>query len=1524
MASDRDRGLVPRVNFFDGQKVTESDMDSEQIYNRSMISNVILDFHSSGVVNQDPFGTRILLDTRTPGYYAAEGTENRSKTSYESGSYDGMFLDVDIQPTDYDMGCRLEVELIDSDAYGRRETRVFIIGKIFNGIGSSGDIFGEVIKFNQNGRALTKKYYKEIIGVAFNNFSGGAGKTYFESKKNSLDLISETGGGVVIREASAMSVFPKTEVVSQVESPNIDFANFITSSTSLSLEEEIKKLFGFSVSFNDLYFELNSESSLRFESNSDTSLMYGQKFLYKSNNLQKVDVLFSVERDSSRPAGAEYDFSGDIVLSIHELSTETACPTDPTPDNLIDFDPEPSPLIEMSLSQDDLFDLGYVLGDVPQRVSFNFSGTLIADPSIEPNMSIDKYYAVLISRRGDNRVGTLILERGYDKPTRKSDNGQSLTSKEMFAKQSQRFVEYDPDTKRFIDNQDASLWISIHSDTIEILNGTAYGDSGFPIAIPKTEEFVGSTKISNFEENIPLSSVAEGDSNYVVLDSVDKFASPSVHPRTGNFVFTRILDAPSGYSADEDGLVKITNEDLGEYPLILARVTDNNVRDAEDIDGQFDKPGCVLRDKIYILNPSSDILNSNLINRVITPDIDCQCASRYRIARARCMMINAGDFDDDGSLTDNDILELLKIVGNTINSSVTEKRLLGEDLSILDFLRADLNNDDTIDGLDIELLEDAVDGYVNFDIDESFGVLELTVENITESSDYPIIFSDEDGTGYTRAGTSNLLFEATSSELALVPRKNDVVTIPGESADGGVYYIENRASDGTTVSVTLVDSDGNEPSFVGSTGLNISISSHTAVNILADNNSLMSVPYKPTSYSISFVDAPFESRFIDVCDLRRFVEGTIIEEASNSCLCVTEECVTPDVCSPSYKNQHILPNDLYIPSGEIYSSPGVPYHGDFEYTNVRIPLPPGTIDDCQVNLYDTFIKSEEGSCKTAAGYPAMLYSDGTYVGCEDDGEDTDLTKNRIKISNSIASLYVDGLVDGYATDGGKDRAEETESTGHSESIFESFSGYTYRGFSSFGVLPTSSTSLFTIKRRPGPNQPLKIELSSSSDATKRYAKLTPPTEARMLKGDFVIDITARRSMWPRLLTSGTVSATTYVTIRNDDGSSAVIELGWEQGEPRKLEYVYRGVIRDSTGAIDSTFDYKATADDQTGDDVMFRIRRINDVCTASYINSQKMDLTENPDQQYIRIGRNPIKHPGDGDFTVGINMDQEFSPPAGLDFHVVWSMMSVKSNFTPDDSDYEETNISRAKLSKTGGEVQRATMVFPLLISSRTSIVSASMTFVSAETQTCSDKINIIPFNVINADNLSRYNEYPLTTDTSVKSTFIPGSVSEGEEVEVDITGAILSMLATSGHLIGYSKAFLIEPDDTSISSFKFLTESTKLSVIYLDTTTGVIFKVGVSVDPATGIATFNTRNILYDALVKENRTVIEFGVFLKKSGFINSDVSLSIREISNVGIGSCSDPTILGLDDECYFIAGSSGTGTFVEGPFPCRFHLP
>jgi len=50
----KDRSLVPRVNWFDGQKVSEDNLDTEQIHKISNLSNIILDFHGTGIVNPEP------------------------------------------------------------------------------------------------------------------------------------------------------------------------------------------------------------------------------------------------------------------------------------------------------------------------------------------------------------------------------------------------------------------------------------------------------------------------------------------------------------------------------------------------------------------------------------------------------------------------------------------------------------------------------------------------------------------------------------------------------------------------------------------------------------------------------------------------------------------------------------------------------------------------------------------------------------------------------------------------------------------------------------------------------------------------------------------------------------------------------------------------------------------------------------------------------------------------------------------------------------------------------------------------------------------------------------------------------------------------------------------------------------------------------------------------------------------------------------------------------------------------------
>ena len=1513
MSEEKQRGLIPRVNFFDGQRVTEVDLDDEQSYNRSVSSNVVLDFHGSGVINESPFGTNILLDTRTPGLYSGSGSNNPSKEVIESGSYDGRNIQLDIQPSDTERGCRLELELIDSDAYGRREVRVLILGRAFDGIGKDGELVCEYISFKDNLKKITSKYYTSVVGVLFNNFSGGTGKTELNSSAESLDLISHNAGGMVIREVPPLMVYPKSPIASQIDSPNIYLNNFITSSIDNSIEYEIKEAFGSSISFNDLYFELDSKEQIKFEKDGDTTIEYGQKFLATSNNIQRVDLLLSVESDEDADLGSEFDFSGDIVVSIHKLSTDTSCPTDVVPDNFIDFDPEFSPEVEMAFGQDDLEALGYKLTDVPQIVSFNFSGTLIADPNIEPSIEKNKYYAVMVSRRGDNRVGTVVMEKAYDKPLRKADNGQEATTLERFEPQHSRFVEFDPATKRYIDDVESSLWFIIHSDTVEVTSGSAYSDDGFSITIPKTEDFVGGTEISLFLDSISLADVGEGEENFVVLAGSNKFVDPDVHPRTGNFVFSRVLDYPAIS-------VKTSSEisDLS-YPILLANVVDTNVRDAQDITGEVSHPGLITHNRAYFINPSSELLNSNLVDRIITPDIDCQCASKYRIARVKCHDLMAGDFDDDGEITNSDILSLINLVGHTINSSVTEDAFISGEISVLDFYRADLNSDETIDGFDISLIEDAVDGYVNFTTSEKFRVLELTLENILEEDDFREIISTDDLSGQTTSTTNTLTFTSPDERYSRIIMVGDILTIE-PSLDEGTYLIQSKevSEDGVTVTLEVSDLDGGDVYFAGSTSFDVSITSGSAVNTYADNINLATVPYNKTEFSISYIDAPFQERFVSSCDLRRFVESSFIEEGGvDPCDCSDDDCDEPDPCLPEYKNQYVIPNDLYIPNGEIYSEPGIPYHGDIEYANIIMPLPPGSMQDCAINLYETFVKSDDGDCKTSAGYPAMKYSDGTYVGCEDNGDDNDIYKGRVKFSRAIASLYVDSLVDGYTTD-----AEEydTSTAYASEKIYESFKEYSYETFSSWSVDAISS-SITSITNASGPNQPAIFELTTISDASERVGRLNSPTEARSFEGDFIVDFTAYRSVWPESsLTSGEVFSGGVFSVSNDDGSSATLYLGWKQNGSDGIQINYRGEIYDSLGVLESTFDYYTDSDDSIGDTVLFRLRRTNDVITAMYMIPGKLDLTTNPTQQYIRVGENPERHPGMGSVSFDFDISQKNSPVVGLAFATKLINISFESEY--DSNEVSEGDTIVIGRSSSTNDTSRLAINFPLNFTDKTQITSAKIILTAASSFDVTDSYNVLPIDVIDADNLSLLYNYPLGNESSYMASFTPNTVIAGEQISVDITTAVLGFLAVTGHLPGYMKAFVIEASDSADSSISFESEIT-IVIDYLDLTTGVIFQVGMNLDSATGIATFNTRNILYDAMILENRTTINFGVYLKKSGFINSDVSVSINDLDRIGIGSCTDENLL-EEEECYFIAGSTATGTFVQGPFPCTFHMP
>lgn len=1509
--------VLPKANFYDGQKITEADLDTEQLHNQSVTSGIINDFHGSGIVRESIFESNILLDTSAPGIYSISGSPNLSKEIIELGNFDGLPIKLDLQPSDAAAGNRLEIELVSAEIGGRVETKVLIVGFAFSSLSPRGELVSEVLSFPKNGILLTKYYYKEVLSIIFNNFSGGTGKTEYEASKESLNVISQGAGYLLVKEAEALKVFPKSSIEKQVESPSFDFNNFITGDISTSIQSLLIEAVGDDVNFSDLYFELSPALEVYFEKDGSVTKSYGQKFLSKSNNLQRVDFLLSVVRDTSLPSAEQLDFSGDLVVSINKLQTDTKCSTDVVPDRLLDFDPEIDPIMEISFNQADLETLGYSLTEVPQIVSFNFASTLVADPNIDPGMVKGEYYAIILSRRGDTRTGTIALQVGWDKPTKKAQNGQLLSPEERFNKQTSRFFEFDVSTKRYVDYSSYSLWNNIHSDCVEVTSGTAYSSDSFLITVPKTEKFVGSTEISTYMDGIPLANVSFGSSNYVTLSHIQSFMSPSTHPRTGNLVYTAILDTGEVAIYNETDFDSISLDN----PLVLAKVVDNNIRSASKITENITLPGTIQQDYVLIIEPSSALLTTNLLDRVLTPDLTCECNNKYKIIKTECLSYSVGDLNNDGMINSLDISAIVPVLGNTINSSATERRILSGELEIITFKQSDLNGDDTVDGTDLEILEDAVDGYVNFSVPEKFRVLKIYLQNNFSTDDYPIILDDVAITATSTVDSATIQFTITDYRVGLVIRPGDSVSLSG-SFDTGVFLVDTKTIDSTglVVTLTLRNVDSTMPSFIGESAIPFSITSGTATNLLAKNLELVKLPFSSGQIAIDFIEAPFSQKNIEVCDLRRYVSRSFIEEkGQNSCIYVDDSCNTGTACSPVLKNQQYISGDLYLPDGEIYSAPGVPYHGDFEYTTVSIALPPGSIEDCQVDLYNAFIKAESGSDKTPAGYTAMRFSDGTYVGCEDVSTSTDISKGRVKFSNAIASLYVDSLISGPIPDGYVNNSLDGISiTSISSIVTESFLDQTFFEFSGWASDPITDTVIFSVS--------LGTTLVSTFSTlyitdTARYGSYSPLVFTD-LSGDFVLDLTMARYLWDSSNTLGGVASAIRLDVTNTDGTTAELRFGWKQYGTDSVKLFWLGVIRDSGSAVISSFEHTADAPDSVGQDVLFRIKRVDDTFFAYYINPTSISETVDFGQ-YIRIGSNPSMQPGSGTVAVSFESKMETFTQSGLSYQTVLKSLVSRDSYTSDSLSATEFPLSRVVST---GDISRVAMSVPILITPKTNIISSTLTFTTASSVAVTDSFNIIPLNIVNADNLVPGYNYPYIQDNSLITNFIPGALSSGATFTVDVTNIVIKYLSDSSFLPGYYKAFVIEPDsDVSVDSSVLLSSTVQLEIAYEEITTGVIFKIGISIDSSTGIATFKTKNILYDALNPENRTTIKFGVYLKKSGFINQDVSLGITELKKIGLGACYDPDLIITEGEqCYFVVSTTGVGTFVEGPFDCAFKLP
>lgn len=1496
-----------RVNFFDGQKITENDLDVEQINNLRSSSEIVEDFHGSGVLKKNILEKRFLFDSTAPGKYG----ENLSKEDVESGRYDGKPIYLDRGVSDVDYGTRVVFELSGVNILGGVTPKILIVGRKFDGVDDSGYLTTEIIEFTKNTALVSKNYYKNIVAILMNNFSGGIGQNHFYSQIESENTIGDTGK-LLVYEAEDLSVFP--DLVSQQNnlSPNFDIASFITSDVNNTIQDEIASVLIGEDAIESLFIDLDSKEKIKFLKNENLTKSFGQKFLAKTNNIQRVDILLSVEKDTTLPLANQFDWSGQLIVGIHKVSNSVKCITDSMPEDRLGFDPELSPIVELSFDQDDFKSLGYILNDIPQKVSFNFSNTIVANPNLFDSIKENEYFAFIIRRSGSNSTGNIVLEKGYDSVQRKKDLGLELTTEEQFKIQDTRYVEFDPIRERFVDDVESSLWFKIYSSSYEIISGQAYDENGELTISPKTIDYVGGSQISYFDNKISPADFSYNAKNYVLLENIASFTDPDVHPLTGNRVFTRIKNLAKARIVDAQNYASILQD---KNPILLATIQDNNLRDDSDLTGALSKPGEISHEKITIIDPGQDLLNKNLIGQIFTPDTECMCNSEYRIVDAKCSILKIGDINKDKVINNNDINKLLEIIGNTLGSSSTQRKLFNNEFSITEFVLADLNGDSTVDGEDLELLDGLINRSVTLSIPETINVLELTLENINSEENYPTVLSTTNSLGFTTADTSLINISVTENE-ALAIRVGDFIDIESTFADSGTYIIQSKniSNNFTDVELSVVDQDGNPVTFLGSSSFNVVVRSFTKVNLFANNMSLLDIPYVEKQYRVSYRDYPYSDLFINICDQRRFVESSFIEQNEiNPCVC-TDTCDIGADCEPTYKNQYYFPGDIYIPDGNILSANGIPHHGDYEFATISMPLPPGTINNCSIDIYNTFIAVDK-DCKTKAGFPAMKFSDGSFVGCDDIGSNTDLSKGRVKIEQAIASLYVDASIDGYGDGYGASDFSEVKSFNKSI-VSELYENYFYNGFSTWADDSFNDVGLGTISKAAGVNQPAIFDLTTLNISAERFLKINTPAEAQNISGDFIIDVIASRVAWPQnSLLSGKISAESVFEVLNTDGSSSVLRLGWMLTSGNQTKIFYSGIIKDSLGSTVDSFNYMIDAPDSFGDNVQFRLRRTDNAFFAYYIVPGKIGDTTSDFGDYIRIGSTPTIQPGDGLVNMSFGVQQENSPTAGVNFVLRLESVDIKQDYVSDDT---LTNVIIGK-DAFSNVVNSASFNIPLTIPNKTNILSAKLIFESRTTSTITDSFTIAPFEKLNLQNIGKIFNIPLVQDLSTRVSFIPGNITTGGLIEVDIYPIIINFISNPANLPGFFKGLTIYPSNSADSSF-VISNNITLLLEYEDITTGVVFKVGVNFNPVTGIATFNTKNILYDALIKENRTVLSFGVHLKKAGFKNADVELSISDLEKLGIGLCRDESVFVDDEECFFIVGSSTTGTLVEGPFPCN----
>ena len=690
--------MVSRNSWFDGQQVSDVDLNTEQDAWLAGTTNAVNISVGSGVEKEFAV-QRTLFDSDSVPVSITSLMQTPAFDGCPIFQTDVYGLPVFIQPSDASGGNQLEVILTGSGLLGSATVKIYIFGKIFGGLFSY-----EVLTFVKNESQTTQKYFTEIISIMTQDFMG-----------NQNDIVTGTpcgvaGGRIQILETVSMTVVRDAVMAEQSAEPNMDFVDFKPANVSKNLNQVLEEIAAVdSLDVNDLQINVTATGTRKLLP-SVGGVIVGQKFKATTGNIQKVSTLLSVEDD----AVYGFSWSGSIVLGIRQLQSTVTCQTDIVPGTSIEFDPYPVSLAEISFTQNDLENLGVILTDVPQVVDFVFATSTIANSSTLTGIETDKFYMVTVSRSGDIREGTIVLEE--------ASNITADTS-------SMRLSVFSQNT--WTDVVGSNLWFKVYTSAARVTSGTAY-DNGIQIVSPKIElNSETGVEESHNENHHSLLSTSYTTDNYVIVQASNNFTTSVPHPATGNPIFTRVEDVPDISVVSKTSLNTLI--DAGNDTIILGNIKDDN-RTAKNnivLSGQTIYPGLAGASTFTIINPPQEILSNNLVGSILTPNINLS-ALKYRIIYSEIFDDKYGDVNGDGIINDSDVTANLMLDGYSLSIFPDDQldAIVDGYISMAEIIRADVSGNGTVSLADAVLIQQYINLGTPFPAGNTFKRIELTVESI--------------------------------------------------------------------------------------------------------------------------------------------------------------------------------------------------------------------------------------------------------------------------------------------------------------------------------------------------------------------------------------------------------------------------------------------------------------------------------------------------------------------------------------------------------------------------------------------------------------------------------------------------------------------------------------------------------------------------------------------------------------------------------------------------------------------------